>query len=163
MRYMNRRRIRRPRKGFEEQAFRDDDPMAGVANLFDLGLVFIVGLIMALFRRLPFAGPVQRNRLLYPGQAQPCEREMEIITKQGKRIEARKVSREMIRGRRAAPRRRLPPSGRLHGLCAGIPGVRGREAEKGLNLKHPTFNVEHQMKNRHNRSNQFNQPNRYLS
>jgi hypothetical protein len=29
--------------------FIDEDPMSGVANLFDRGLVFIVGLIMALF------------------------------------------------------------------------------------------------------------------
>ena len=43
------RRTSIARKGFGDPAFRDDDPMTGVANLFDIGLVFIVGLLLTLF------------------------------------------------------------------------------------------------------------------
>jgi hypothetical protein len=49
MKYFRQRRIRTSGRAFADPAFRDDDPMTGVANLFDIGLVFIVGLLMTLF------------------------------------------------------------------------------------------------------------------
>ena len=49
MKYFKKRRSNIRSKGFGAQAFSDNDPMTGVANLFDIGLVFIVGLIVTLF------------------------------------------------------------------------------------------------------------------
>ncbi len=49
MQYFQKWRIRRSGRAFGDPAVRDDDPMTGVANLFDIGLVFIVGLLMTLF------------------------------------------------------------------------------------------------------------------
>lgn len=52
MRYMNRQTLA------GEDDLGDDDPLTGVANLFDLSVVFIVGLIVTVFD-LPAIGFVQ--------------------------------------------------------------------------------------------------------
>ena len=73
-------------------------PMAGVANLFDIGLVFIVGLIVALFS-------VYRLHDLFDETSemtlvkQTREGEMENITKKGLKIETLKVSKSMGEGK----------------------------------------------------------------
>jgi len=76
----------------------DNDPMSGVANLFDVGLVFIVGLLMALF------GTYHLEDLLKDDSEVTITKEsangdMEIIIKKGKKIEAMKVSKEKAKGR----------------------------------------------------------------
>jgi hypothetical protein len=43
MKYMKKRR------SDGDEGFMDDDPLSGVANLFDVGLVFIVALLVMLF------------------------------------------------------------------------------------------------------------------
>jgi hypothetical protein len=96
---MNRRRISRHRKGFGEQAFRDDDPMTGVANLFDIGLVFIVGLIMALFSIYHLQDLFSEHSSFTLIKQNEQSQAMEIITKQGKTIKARRVTRKMVQGR----------------------------------------------------------------
>ncbi|MCA1786897.1 MAG: DUF2149 domain-containing protein [Desulfobacteraceae bacterium] len=76
----------------------DNDPLHGVANLFDLGLVFIVGLMLALF------GAFHLEDLLNPDASltitkQSASGELEIITKKGKKIEAVKVTSKQTSGR----------------------------------------------------------------
>ncbi len=99
MRYLSRRRIRKARKGFGDQAFRDDDPMGGVANLFDIGLVFIVGLILTLFSVYHLQDLFNEQSSFTLVKQNDGTREMEIITKQGKKIKAMKVTRESVQGR----------------------------------------------------------------
>ena len=81
----------------DAQAFGDDDPMSGVANLFDIGLVFIVALIITLFS----AFHLQELFSEKPNMTimkQNENGEMEIITKKGKKIKAMKVSRDKAKG-----------------------------------------------------------------
>ena len=49
MKYFKKRRVLITEQNSAGQTTEDDDPMSGVANLFDIGLVFIVGLIITLF------------------------------------------------------------------------------------------------------------------
>ena len=76
----------------------DNDPMSGVANLFDIGLVFIVALIVTLFS-------VYRLDDLFNEKSELTimkkneNGEMEIITKKGKKIKAIKISKDKAKGR----------------------------------------------------------------
>jgi len=76
----------------------DNDPMSGVANLFDVGLVFIVGLIIALFGSYHLDDLLKEDSQVTITK-QSATGEMEIIIKDGKKIEAMKVSREQAQGR----------------------------------------------------------------
>ncbi|WP_231714531.1 DUF2149 domain-containing protein [Desulfonema ishimotonii] len=96
---MTRRRIRESRKSFGEQAFGDDDPMNGVANLFDIGLVFIVGLIMALFSIYHLQDLFSETSSFTMIKQNAQNQEMEIITKQGKKIKAMKVTKDSVQGK----------------------------------------------------------------
>ncbi len=98
MPYFQKRRISSAGRSFGDQAFRDDDPMTGVANLFDIGLVFIVGLLMTLFS-------VYRLHDLFDRQSamtimkQSATGELEIIAKKGTQVKTMKVSRTKASGR----------------------------------------------------------------
>ncbi len=98
MRYFQKRRIRRAGRGFGDQAFRDDDPMTGVANLFDLGLVFIVGLLLTLFSAYHLQDLFDQNSEMTI-MKQHKSGELEIITKKGKKINAMKVSKTKASGK----------------------------------------------------------------
>lgn len=76
----------------------DNDPMGGVANLFDLGLVFIVGLLLALFGSYHLQELLQQDSKLTITK-ESASGEMEIIIKDGRSIEAMKVSPEQAKGR----------------------------------------------------------------
>ncbi len=78
--------------------FSDNDPMSGVANLFDIGLVFIVGLLLALFGNYHLEELLQEDANVTITK-QSASGEMEIISKKGKKITAMKISREKARGR----------------------------------------------------------------
>lgn len=99
MRYFTPHRRIRDRKAPGEPAFRDDDPMTGVANLFDIGLVFIVGLILALFSVYHLQDLFSETSSFTLVKQNPENSEMEIITKQGKKIKAMKVTRETVKGK----------------------------------------------------------------
>lgn len=99
LKYMVQRRIRKARKGFGDQAFRDDDPMSGVANLFDIGLVFIVGLIMMIFSVYHLQDLFDEKSSFTMMKENARTHEMEIITKKGKKVEAMKVKKETVEGR----------------------------------------------------------------
>lgn len=76
----------------------DNDPMTGVANLFDVGLVFIVGLLLALFGAYHLEDLLQEDSEVTITK-QSANGDLEIITKKGKKIEAMKVSKEKTKGK----------------------------------------------------------------
>ena len=98
MHYFRPRRTSKSRKGFSDPAFRDDDPMTGVANLFDIGLVFIVGLLLTLFNayRLQDLFDSKSEMTITKQQASG---EMEIIIKKGTEIKASRVTKEAAQGK----------------------------------------------------------------
>ncbi len=97
MKYVTQRRMRKAGRGFGDTAFRDDDPMTGVANLFDIGLVFIVGLLLTLFSAYRLQDLFDENSNMTI-MKQKESGEMEIITKKGKKIKATRVTRETAQG-----------------------------------------------------------------
>jgi len=75
----------------------DEDPLAGVANLFDVSVVFIVGLMISLFSVYQMGG------LLDPDSEvtmviTKANGEQEIITRKGTEIEAYRVSSDAVVG-----------------------------------------------------------------
>ena len=76
----------------------DNDPMSGVANLFDLGLVFIVGLLMALFGAMHLEELLQEDSELTITK-QSADGRMVVIIKKGKKIEAMKVTENKAKGK----------------------------------------------------------------
>lgn len=98
MRYFRSRRMHMARKGISDPAFRDDDPMTGVANLFDIGLVFIVGLLLTLFGAYRLQDLFdQKSEMTI--MKQKSNGEMEIIIKKGTEIKATRVSSEAAQGK----------------------------------------------------------------
>jgi hypothetical protein len=97
MKYFQQRRMRKGGRVFNDSAFSDDDPMNGVANLFDIGLVFIVGLLLTLFSAYRLQDMFDRNSNMTI-MKQQASGEMEIIVKKGTQIKATKVTRETAKG-----------------------------------------------------------------
>lgn len=97
MKYFQKRRIVKKGKSTGSQAFSDDDPMSGVANLFDIGLVFIVGLLMTIFSAYQLQDLFdQKSEMTIMKQSSSGE--MEIITKKGTKVKAMKVSKSKASG-----------------------------------------------------------------
>ncbi len=75
----------------------DADPLAGIANLFDVSVVFIVGLMIALFgtyRMADLLDPDSQTTMVKTNSAG----ETEIIVKNGRTIEAHKVGKQVGQG-----------------------------------------------------------------
>ena len=75
----------------------EEDPLAGIANLFDVSVVFIVGLMISLF------SVYRMGDLVNPDTAVTmvvtnAQGEQEIITKKGTQIEAYRVTPESLAG-----------------------------------------------------------------
>ena len=86
------------RRGNGNEDLGDNDPLSGVANLFDIGLVFIVGLIITLFTAYHLQDLFnEKSELTITKKGK--DGQMEIITKKGKTIKAIKVTKEKIKGR----------------------------------------------------------------
>jgi len=86
MKYMNRKGKRR-----EED---DDDPLSGVANLFDVAMVFALGLMVMLLLYLSMPEVLtQTDMTIIKNPGQP---NMEVIVKQGERIEKLDMMNEMV-------------------------------------------------------------------
>ncbi|MDD3553924.1 MAG: DUF2149 domain-containing protein [Deltaproteobacteria bacterium] len=74
------------------------DPLAGLANLLDLCLVFIVGLILTIFN-------LYNMQELFDPKAETTimkknkDGTLEIITKKGNKVKSMKVSKEQSEGR----------------------------------------------------------------
>ncbi len=92
MKYFNRKRIN------INGNLGGNDPLSGVANLFDIGLVFIVGLIITLFTAYNLQDLFsEKSELTIMKKSENGQ--MEIITKKGKKIKAIKVTKEKALGR----------------------------------------------------------------
>lgn len=76
----------------------ENDPLSGVANLFDIGLVFIVGLIITLFTAYHLQDLFSEKSDITIMKKNKNE-ELEIITKKGKKIKAVKVTKKKAEGR----------------------------------------------------------------
>ena len=76
----------------------DEDPMSGVANLFDVAIVFAVALMLALvtYHSIPELISDTSNLTLVKNPGTP---DMEIITKHGEKVEIQKVTNETIGGK----------------------------------------------------------------
>nr|WP_319394731.1 DUF2149 domain-containing protein [uncultured Desulfobacter sp.] len=105
--YYKPRRSRRKRSLSHNDA---DDPMSGVANLFDVAMVFAVALILGIFHVLNIPellmGTDDVTIIKNPGKA-----DMEIIQKNGKKMEKYTMSREDAGG-----------NGRRLGVCYRLEG-----------------------------------------
>jgi hypothetical protein len=123
MKYLKQRRTSSSARAFGDPAFRDDDPMPGVAHLFDIGLVFIVGLLLTLFSAYRLQDLFDQTSEMTI-MKQNASGEMEIITKKGTKIEATRVTREMAKGMG----NRLGVAYRLeNGSMVYVPDEKGRE------------------------------------
>ncbi len=75
-----------------------EDPIAGVANLFDASVVFIVSMMVALFmayNSMDLLDPTSEVTIVKKNAAG----EMEIVTKKGKEIKVQKVTDTTLSGR----------------------------------------------------------------
>jgi hypothetical protein len=98
MRYFQKRRIHGGGHSSGSRSLGDNDPLTGVANLFDIGLVFIVGLIVTLFTAYHLQDLFsEKSEITILKQSR--NKELKIITKKGKTIKALKVTREKARGK----------------------------------------------------------------
>jgi hypothetical protein len=91
MRYLKRR------KRFEKYDEPLEDPIAGVANLFDVSVVFIVSMMIALFmayNMLDLMDPTSELTITKKG----ADGRIEVITKKGKEIKVRKVTDKRLSG-----------------------------------------------------------------
>jgi hypothetical protein len=92
MRYMNRHRFGR---GSGERA--GDDPLAGVANLFDASIVFIVAMMLALFsawNMLDLLDPHSEVTIARKN----ADGKVEILTKKGAEIKVSRVTDQPLSG-----------------------------------------------------------------
>jgi hypothetical protein len=75
----------------------EEDPLAGVANLFDVSVVFIVGLMITLFSVYRMADLVDANSEVTMVKTN-AQGEREIIVKKGTKIDAYKVTGKTLSG-----------------------------------------------------------------
>jgi hypothetical protein len=88
--------LRRHRR-FEKYDEPLEDPIAGVANLFDASIVFIVSMMVALFmayNMLDLMDPKSEMTIT----KKTADGRVEIITKKGKEIKAHKVTDNRLSG-----------------------------------------------------------------
>ena len=93
MRYLKRRRLLCGSGGNDG----GDDPLAGVANLFDASIVFIVAMMLALFsalNMLDLLDPKSEVTIAKKG----ADGKVEILTKKGAEITVSKVSDTPVSG-----------------------------------------------------------------
>lgn len=92
---MSRRAVRFARRR-DDQSWQDD-PLSGVANLFDISLAFIVAMVVALFStlRVPSLMDPSSNWTMTRTTA---DGRMEIVRKDGRQIKVEQVSDRKLRG-----------------------------------------------------------------
>ena len=91
MRYLNRHRFSRSSDNAS------DDPLAGVANLFDASIVFIVAMMLALFsafNMLDLLDPQSEVTIAKKG----ADGKVEVLTKKGSEIKVSRVSDKQLSG-----------------------------------------------------------------
>lgn len=94
MKFTRREKRRNNRK---QNPIHQDDPMSGVANLFDVAMVFAVGLMVAMVSAYHLHELFSADEMtMIKNPNQPGK--MEIITKKGKEIKVQKLTKEMAQG-----------------------------------------------------------------
>jgi len=73
----------------------EDDPGAGLLNLFDVWIAFSVALLLALVSYLNLSGELATGAAAHGGSPQP---ELEAVSAQGVRLERYRVTRQNLRG-----------------------------------------------------------------
>lgn len=87
----------------------NDDPLSGMANLFDLAMVFAVALMVALVSRFQLQDLLTKENFTIVKN--PGKKDMEIIVKKGKKLEKYKASKKITSkqgGRRVGIAYELP-------------------------------------------------------
>jgi hypothetical protein len=74
----------------------NEDPMSGLANLFDVSMVFAVALMVAMVSFMKMSEMLTQNDVTIVKN--PGKRNMEIIKKKGKKIEKYKASEVTAQG-----------------------------------------------------------------
>ena len=85
MRYMNRRK---------NMADLDDDPLSGVANLFDVAMIFAIGLLVVALTHFGVEELITQSDVTIVKN--PGQENMQVIIKQGDEIEKLELTREEI-------------------------------------------------------------------
>ncbi len=75
----------------------DEDPLAGIANLFDVSVVFIVGLMISLFSIYRMGDLMDPDTEVTMVKTN-AQGESEVVIKKGTEIEAYKVTGEQLAG-----------------------------------------------------------------
>ncbi len=91
MRYFKKRRF------LKVDDMEGEDPLTGLANLFDLGLVFIVGLLLMIFATYHLQDLFSKSSNITIVKKMK-NGEMEIITKKARKIKAMRVTRQKAKG-----------------------------------------------------------------
>ena len=92
MKYLKKKRYH------HEDEFVDNDPMSGIANLFDIGLVFIVALLITIFSAYRLQDLFSEKSEMTIMKKSP-NKQLEIITKKGKSIKVVKMTSKETEGR----------------------------------------------------------------
>ena len=87
--------MRKKRRLFDNGS--DDDPLSGMANLFDVAMVFAVALMVAVVARLNMTEFFSQDDMTFVKN--PGKENMEIIVKKGRKIEKYKGSKESGKGK----------------------------------------------------------------
>lgn len=80
------------------EGFSDNDPLSGVANLFDLGLVFMVGLLLAMFGAYHLEDLLKEDSEVTITKQAP-NGAMEIIVKKGNKLDAMRITEKQASGK----------------------------------------------------------------
>ena len=92
MRYLKKRRY------LQADDLEGEDPLTGLANLFDLGLVFIVGLLLMLFSTYHLQDLFsEKSDITIVKKLKSGE--IEIITKKARKIKAMRVTKQKAKGK----------------------------------------------------------------
>ncbi len=93
---MGRRGGRRRSSGIGGRGGIEEDPMSSLTNLFDIAMVFAVALMLALVTYHSLPELISDSDVTIVKN--PGTEDMEIITKQGEKVEIQKVTNETIGG-----------------------------------------------------------------
>lgn len=89
---------RKAHRGFQFTSVHHEDPLAGVANLFDASIVFAVGLMVALIQAFSLSQLMDPNSQFTIVKKNIQTGEMEIVEKDKKQIKVKKVTPEKKSG-----------------------------------------------------------------
>lgn len=89
---------RRRKRGFSVTSVHREDPLAGVANLFDASIVFAVGLMVALIQAFSLTQLMDPNSQFTIVKKNTQTGEMEIVEKDRKQVKVKKLTPEKKSG-----------------------------------------------------------------